>query len=34
VPLSKTNRYFWGFQWDAGPIGMGGNLYQAVYFDR
>ncbi|MDB5101842.1 MAG: hypothetical protein JWM80_6263 [Cyanobacteria bacterium RYN_339] len=34
MPLSKTNRYFWGFQWDAGPVGMGGNLYQAVYFDR
>jgi hypothetical protein len=34
LKLSPTNRYFWGYQWDAGAVGMGGNLYQAVYFNR
>jgi hypothetical protein len=32
--LSSTNRYFWGLSWDAGPIGQGGNLYQAIYFNQ
>ena len=32
-PLSSTNRYFWGLFWDAGPVGEGGNLYQAIYFN-
>ena len=32
-PLSSTNRYFWGLAWDAGPVGEGGNLYQAIYFN-
>ncbi len=31
--LSPTNRYFWGLFWDAGPVGEGGNLYQAIYFN-
>ena len=30
--LSSSNRYFWGIYWDAGEVGQGGNLYQAVYF--
>lgn len=30
--LSPTNRYFWGYAWDAGAAGTGGNLYQAIYF--
>ncbi len=25
LTLSPTNRYFWGYQWDAGPVGMGGD---------
>ncbi len=33
VVLDPANRYFWGFQWDAGLAGMGGNLYQAIYFN-
>ncbi|HEY9720577.1 MAG TPA: discoidin domain-containing protein [Oscillatoriaceae cyanobacterium] len=32
LPLDTGNRYFWGVKWDAGPVGVGGNLYQAVYF--
>lgn len=32
-PLSATNRYFWGMAWDAGPVGEGGNLFQAIYFN-
>lgn len=33
LPLDTGNRYFWGIKWDAGPVGVGGNLYQAVYFN-
>jgi hypothetical protein len=32
-PISSTNRYFWGLYWDAGVVGEGGNLYQAIYFN-
>jgi hypothetical protein len=32
--LDPINRYFWGLSWDAGPIGQGGNLYQAIYFNK
>ena len=31
--LSSTNRYFWGVFWDAGAVGEGGDLYQAIYFN-
>ena len=34
VTLDPHNRYFWGVTWDAGPVGTGGNLFQAIYFDQ
>lgn len=30
-PLDPNHRYFWGVKWDWGPMGEGGNLYQAIY---
>jgi hypothetical protein len=34
VTLDPAHRYFWGVQWDWGPLGQGGNLYQAAYMTK
>jgi hypothetical protein len=33
-PLDPTHDYFWGLEWDGGPLGAFGNLYQKIRFSQ